>query len=180
MKLFVDESTACRLHPQFAALLQSCDCESLNDAWRKCCRADLMFWLIGQTQITAPLSDERKSITAAAMECAKLGISICEQRLGKQRDYEPANVIFEWSQGNASASEAYQASQQIETLDPRFEHCDFVFPSFAYVAYTKNPSIAAIKAVRATASTGFAGWHYAHEQCANIVRKYFPIPAELK
>ncbi len=122
-----------------------------QQAWDACDRGDWMLWLLGRTTRSAPWSDERKPLVAAAMECARRALPIYEARTGKTDVREASDVILAWTRGEATVGEAQEAYRRLRISA-------FADAAADYAADARSASLA---------------------ESANIVRRHFPAPPEL-
>jgi hypothetical protein len=118
-------------------------------AWKACERGDWMLWLCGK-YAGEPWSDARKPLVLAACECARLALKYVPE--DEKRPLVAIETAEKWTKGEATKEEMKTAN--------------------AAAAY------AASYAAEAAAYTA----SYAHakkkilNQCAGIVRKYYPEP----
>ena len=92
---------------------------TLQDAWDACERGDWMLWLWGKTAGGEPMSDERKPLVLAAVECARLGLPLWESRHpDDRRPHEVLDLAERWARdGDVSEKElrtAYAARPRRE------------------------------------------------------------------
>ena len=157
---------------------------TLADAWAVCPRGDWLLWLIGATTTSVPWSDERKPLVAVAMECARTSLLFYEARTGKADVREASDVILAWTRGEASVDEAKEARKKLHAAadaaaadadDAAYAAADADDAAdAAYAAY----AAAADAADAADAAADADARAKALSDCADIVRKHYPMPPE--
>jgi len=138
-------------------------------AWINCKRGDWMLWLLGKLA-GEPGSDSRKPLVLAACECARLSLPYVKK--GDKRPLKAMEVAEQWAKGEgnitledvraAAASAAYSAAS-----------------SAAYAAYAASYAASAAAASAAYSAASSLARQRTLKQCADIVRKHYPVPPTL-
>jgi hypothetical protein len=164
-------SAACKYAEQFS---------DLQAAWNACERGDWMLWLLGRVDTSEPWSDARKPLLAAALDCAETS-----KHLWKPATIAGVATLRKWIAGETSLTEAKQAREDL------YAAAAAAATAAAYAAYAATATAAAATdatdaayAATATATaTATAAATAARakilKNCADIVRKNFPVAPEL-
>jgi hypothetical protein len=148
---------------------------SAKRAWIACERGDHMLWLCGKLS-GPPESDGRKKLVLCCCECARLSLPIYEARYPNDgRVRKCLDTAERWARGEATIEELREAR------------------AAAYAAYAADAADAylAADAAAAYAAAAYAAYSYAAnaanaanastlKQCADIVRKHYPMPPGLR
>jgi len=126
-------------------------------AWRDCVRGDWMLWLLGKLagQVGDP---RRKKLVLAACGCARLSMKYV--RAGEDRPRIAIETAERWAKGKATIEEVRTAA------------------SAASAAYSASAAYAAAYSAAYAASA--AEQSKVTEQCAGIVREFYPRPPRLE
>jgi hypothetical protein len=152
--------------------------KSGKTAWAACERGDWMLWLAGRLS-GLPESDGRKKLVLCCCECARLSLPIYEARYPNDgRVRKCLDTAERWARGEATIEELREAR------------------AAAYAAYAADAADAyaaylAADAAAAYAAAAYAAYSYAAnaanaanastlKQCADIVRKHYPMPPGLR
>src|SRR6185312_14287196 len=83
-------------------------------AWAECQRGDWMLWLIGKQITSPPWSDDRKPLTACALDCA---LTVRHLWPESQREVIGAAVetLQAWCRGAATTDQAKEARQVLRS-----------------------------------------------------------------
>ncbi|KKL52844.1 hypothetical protein LCGC14_2281380 [marine sediment metagenome] len=143
-------------------------------AWINCKRGDWMLWLLGKLA-GEPGSDSRKPLVLAACECARLSLPYVKK--GDKRPLKAMEVAEQWAKGEGN----------ITLEDVRA--AAFYAASYAASAASSAAYSAASSAYSAdsAASSAYSAAYSAYspvrqrtlKQCADIVRKHYPVPPTL-
>ncbi len=173
---------------------------SPETAWQVCERGDWMLWLIGSAVAGAPWSDERKLLVACAVDCSALalpyvsdvGLRACiGDVLGTMRAWSRGEVAREqvveaWkysytghaapNASDAAVGAAHAAFCTAANTTAANTTASYTASSAAHAAalYTAHT---ALHAVAHTAA--FAAWARVIHECADVVRRHFPVPPAL-
>jgi len=142
--------------------------DTLTEAWAVCERGDWMLWVLGKTDTSAPWSDERKSLVACTCECARLAW-----------DWMPPasrsalQIMEAWTRGEVTKDAAY-AARAARAAYAAYAAATASADAAARAADTAYADAAARGAARA------AAYAAALKKSADIVRKHYPMPPEIK
>jgi hypothetical protein len=150
----------------------------LDSAWAACPRGDWCLWLHGRVTPSAPWSDERKPLVAAAVACARLALPVYAARYpGSDRVRRCLDVTEAWCRGEATAGEVREAR--------RGAYADAAAAAYAFdaAAAAADADAAAFAAAFAAADAAFAAAAAAAaerarvlRECADIARAMLPCP----
>ncbi len=175
---------------------------TLDEAWQACERGDWMLWLAGK-QAGEAGSEKRKRLVLAACECARLSLSYVSA--SEERPLTAIETAERWANGDGTitlatvrhASHAAHAANDA----PHAAHAaaDTAYAGTAHVstdaanaaAYTAAyAGYAAYAAAYSGDAASYSGYDAAYgaaaartnilKQCADIVRKYYPVAPVLE
>jgi len=131
---------------------------SLEAAWAACERGDWMLWWAGRVA-RHPESESRKLLVIAACDCAEKALAIFEaKRPGDNRPRKAIETAQRWARGEVGV-----------TLDEVRAAA-----AAAYAAYAADAAAYAADAAAYAADAAYAA--YALKDCADIVRRHYPLP----
>ena len=144
--------------------------ETLEEAWAKCERGDWMLWLCGRLS-GEPESDSRKKLVLAACECARLSLPYVRE--GEERPLKTIETAEQYARGGNNitltmvrdAAAAAYAAADAASVSAYAADAAYAAYAAADAAYAAAYAYAAAAAARTTAL----------EQCADIVRKHYPV-----
>lgn len=144
---------------------------SAQELWDKCPRGDWMFWLISETADSEPWSDERKKFCLAALECADLAAQFRSTAMNSAVD-----TIKSYLRGEGSMEVARETVEIIEALYIRglTPECKAHEAVYDAVYVLENPTYNVYEVVT-DVYRAFNDDETILAQCADIVRKHYPI-----
>ena len=151
----------------------------LSTAWTKCKRGDWCLWLIGRTTKSEPWSEERKPIVRAAIDCAKTALKYANN------DTITANLwcidaLERWCNGEADRDEVIAARDAAADADAAAYAAAYAaYAAYAYAAYAADTAAYAATYATAAASASATDRAKALSECAEIVRRHFPVAPSL-
>jgi len=135
------------LHSCSSAIVWVKDQTNPQQAWDTCEKGDWMLWLLGKLS-GGPRSKSRKLLVLTACECARLSLKYVPK--GEGRPLKAIETAEAWTKGKATLEQVRNA---------------------AYAAAAAAAADAAADAAYAAA----AARKNTLKQCADIVRKHYPI-----
>lgn len=140
----------------------------LAAAWAECSRGDWMLWLLGMLPTTP-----RPTLVLAACECARL--SLHKVPAGEDRPRLAIEAAEDWARGGLKTLQQVQAASAAAYASA-YDADDAVCGA-AYAAYAVCGAADAVGGAADAADAAVSG---AHQQCADIVRRHFPLPPVLQ
>jgi hypothetical protein len=134
---------------------------SAPKAWKECRRGDWMLWLLARR------GADRKQLVMAACECARL--SLHHVPAGEDRPRKAIETAEAWCRGEASLEEVRAAA------DAAYAAAAAAYAAAAAAAADAAAADAAADAADAAADARMG----ILQQCADIVRKYFPDSSQI-
>lgn len=145
--------------------------ESAQELWDKCPRGDWMLWLISKTDKWEPWSGERKKFGLAALECADLAAQFRSEAMNSAVD-----TIKSYLRGECSIEVPRETVEIIKDLYIRGLTSEREAHRAAYYAvYVLEDSLDNVYEVVTDVYRAFNSDDTILAQCADIVRKHYPI-----
>jgi len=179
---------ACRDGLAFAAT-----CKDMQEVWDTCPRGDWLLWLLGKKATEA----DRKNLVLIACECARLALPYTKD----SRVLACIETAEKWTRGEATIEQVREARRN---ADAASDAAYAAASDAAYAAYASDAAAYAAAAAAAYDADADAAAAYAYDaasasddaydaaadddadarketrkQCANIVRKYYPLAPTL-
>jgi len=158
-----------------------------QQAWNTCERGDWMLWLLDKLS-GGSRSKSRKLLVLTACECARLSLKYVPK--GEGRPLKAIETAEAWTKGKATLEQVRNAADAAAAADAAYAayaaYADAAYAAYAAAAaayaaaYTADAAYAAYAAADAAdADADAADAAYARKntlkQCADIVRKHYPI-----
>jgi len=168
---------------------------SIKSAWKNCKRGDWMLWILKKLS-GKPESNSRKKLVLTTCECARLSLKFVKK--GELRPLKAIEAAEKWARNEDSitikdvrtaATAAYAAAAAADAAaDADTDAYAAYAAAYAAAAADADADAAAYAAADADAAAYAAADAYAYaayaadaarkkvlSQCANIVRKHYPI-----
>ena len=148
-------------------------------AWDACERGDWMLWIIGRRIKSAPWSDDRKLLLAAALDCACTVKHLWPKEHRKQIS-AAVKTLRAWIAGEASVEQAKDARKNLYAVyaAAAYAAAAAAADADAYAAYAAaadaDAAAAAADGAYAAAAAAAAARTKSQKRCAKIVRGHFP------
>jgi hypothetical protein len=146
-----------------------------QSAWVGCKRGDHMLWLLGRLS-GPPDSDSRKAVVVCACECARLALPQYEVR--HPDDRRPRNAIEtaeRHCEGKTTLKEVRDAAVDAVDADAAYDAAYAAAAAAAYAAAYAAAAYAYAAYAAYAADDAAAARSERLAECADIVRKHFPI-----
>ena len=140
-----------------------------KEAWANCEDGSWMLWLLGKLA-GEPGSDSRRPLVLATCECARLALPYVKK--GDKRPLKAIEVAEQWAKGEGNITledvraAAFSAASYAFSAAAAFSAAYAAFSAASYAAYAASYAAAASQ-------------RDVLKQCADIVRKHYPVPPTL-
>ena len=155
--------------------------ESWASAWANCERGDWMLWLLGK--LSGPAwGEKRKPLVLAACECARLALPYTKD----ERVLKCIEIVEAWTRGEASleqvraAADAADAAADADAAAAAADAAAAAAAAYAAADAAADAYADAAAAAAAYAAAADAARSKILKQCADIVRRHYPIAPNLE
>lgn len=143
--------------------------KSAASAWATCERGDWMLWLLGKW---CDSDVQHRRIVLAACDCARLSLKYVEP--GEERPLRAIETAERWARGGDDAPSLAEVRSASIAAAASYAYAAYACSAYACSAHTFDAEFSAYACYAYATNAAYARTAVL-KQCADIVRKHFPI-----